>query len=95
MRLIWRTRMGELDPRCLVFVDEMGTHTSLAPVYAYAPIGERAFFKVSRNRGRNTTLIASLHSEGMGASMVVEGATTREVFEVYVEHFLGPALRAG
>ena len=27
--------------------------------------------------------------------MAVEGATTREVFEVYVEHFLGPALRPG
>jgi hypothetical protein len=95
LRLIWRARMDELDPRRLVFVDEMGTHTSLAPVYAYAPIGERAFFKVPRNRGRSTTLIASLHSEGMGPSMAVEGATTREVFEVYVEHFLGPALRFG
>src|SRR5918997_5208136 len=31
----------------------------------------------------------------MEASMAVEGATTREVFEVYVEHFLGPALRPG
>jgi transposase len=87
--------MDELDPRRLVFVDEMGTHTSLAPVYAYATIGERAFFKVPRNRGRNTTLVASLHFEGMGPSMAVEGATTREVFEVYVEHFLGPALRPG
>jgi transposase len=95
LRLIWRTRMGELDPHCLVFVDEMGTHTSLAPVYAYAPIGERAFFKVPRNRGRNTTLIASLQFQGMGPSMAVEGATTREVFEVYVEHFLGPAFRPG
>ena len=27
--------------------------------------------------------------------MAVEGATTREVFEVYVEHFLEPALRFG
>jgi hypothetical protein len=31
--------VGRTDPECLVFVDEMGTHTSLAPVYAYAPIG--------------------------------------------------------
>ena len=68
---------------------------ALAPVYAYAPIGERAFFEAPRNRGRSTTLIASLHSEGMGPSMAVEGATTGEVFEVYVEHFLGPALRFG
>ena len=55
--------MGDLDPRYLVFVDEMGTHTSLAPVYAYAPMGKRALFKVPRNRGRNTLILtASLHS---------------------------------
>ena len=46
--------VGQIDPERLVFVDEMGTHTSLAPVYAYAPVGERAFFEVPRNRGKNT-----------------------------------------
>ena len=64
-----------------MFVDEMGTHTSLAPLYAYAPVGERAFFKIPRNRGKNTTLLASLHQEGMGPSMAVEGPTTSRVFE--------------
>ncbi len=85
--------VGCVDPERLVFVDEMGTHTSLAPVYAYAPVGERAFFEVPRNRGKNTTLLSSLHSGGMGPSMAVEGATTKEVFETYVEHFLAPALK--
>ncbi len=46
--------VGNIDPGRLVFVDEMGTHTSLAPVYAYAPIGERAFFDIPRNRGLGT-----------------------------------------
>ena len=87
--------MGDLDPWRLVFVDEMGTHTSLAPLYAYAPIGERAFFEAPRNRGTNTTLLASLNSEGAGPSMAVEGATNKEVFEAYLEHFLVPALRPG
>jgi transposase len=95
LRLIWRAEMGDLDPWRLVFVDEMGTHTSLAPLYAYAPIGERAFFEAPRNRGTNTTLLASLHSEGAGPSMAVEGATNKEVFEAYLEHFLVPALRPG
>lgn len=95
LRLLWRMEIDCVDPGRLVFVDEMGTHTSLAPVYAYAPIGERASFKLPRNRGENTTLVASLHSEGMGPSMAVEGATTKEVFETYVEHFLAPALRQG
>jgi transposase len=87
--------IDNIDPERLVFVDEMGTHTSLAPVYGYAPIGDRAFFEIPRNRGRNTTLLCSLHAQGTGPSMAVEGATTREVFEVYVEHFLAPELEPG
>lgn len=87
--------VANIDPGRLVFVDEMGTHTSLAPVYAYAPIGERVFFEIPRNRGTNTTLLSSLTARGMGPSMAVEGATTARVFEAYVERFLVPALRPG
>jgi transposase len=87
--------LSRIDPGRLVFVDEMGTHTSLAPLYAYAPIGERAFFEVPRNRGKNTTLLTSMTLEGMGPSMAVEGATTSRVFEAYVERMLAPALRCG
>jgi len=95
LRLLWRTQMGRLDPGRLVFVDEMGVHTSLAPLYAYAPVGERAFYEIPRNRGRNTALLSSLYSEGMGPSMAVEGATTARVLETYVERLLAPTLRPG
>ena len=95
LRVMWRSTMGKLDGKRLMFVDEMGTHTSLAPSYAYAPRGKRAFFKVPRNRGKNVTLLASIGSEGMGPSMAFEGSTTKEVFEAYVEHFLTPASKAG
>ena len=96
MRLLWRSEVGCIDPERLVFVDEMGTNTSLAPLYAYAPVGKRAFFEIPRNRGKNTTLLSSLHSRGMGPSMAVEEATTKEIFEDYVEGFLAPpALKPG
>jgi hypothetical protein len=87
--------VGRVDPGRLVFVDEMGTHTSLAPVYAYVRRGERAFSQIPRNRGKNTTLLTSLHAEGMGPSMAIRGATTREVFETYLEHLLAPFLKPG
>lgn len=87
--------VGRVEPERLVFVDEMGTHTSLAPLYAYAPVGERVFLEIPRNRGTNTTLLCSLHARGIGPSMAVQGATTREVFEAYVEHFLAPTLKPG
>jgi hypothetical protein len=41
--------VGSLDPECLVFVDEMGTHTFFAPLYTYSPVSERACFEIPRN----------------------------------------------
>jgi transposase len=86
---------AEVDPERLVFVDEMGVHTSLAPLYGYAPKGERLRLSVPRNRGKNTTLLASITLGGMGETMAVEGSTDRGVFEAYVEHALAPTLEAG
>jgi transposase len=85
----------EIDARSLVFVDEMGTNTSLSPVYGWAKKGERAYCSVPRNRGPNTTLLSSMSISGIGPSLAVEGATNREVFETYVERVLAPRLRPG
>jgi transposase len=63
--------------------------------YGRAPRGERAYGSVPRNRGKNTTLLASMSLEGIGAAMAVEGSTTQKVFEAYVERFLAPTLKAG
>ena len=96
LRAAWRALVGgEIDAQRLVFVDEMGSNTSLAPPYAWSRRGERALAKVPRNWGANVTLLASMSAEGMGPTLAVEGSTTREVFEVYLEHFLVPALRPG
>ena len=95
MRAAWRTLIaGRIDAERLVFVDEMGSNTSLAPVHAWAPRGERARCSVPRNRGKNTTLLASMTSEGVGPCVAVVGSTTAAVFEAYVERALAPALRS-
>ena len=79
-----------------MWVDECGTHTSMTRLYARAPRGLRAYGSVPRNRGKNTTLIASMTLEGaMGEAMVFEGSTKAFVFEAYVEHFLAPMLKEG
>ncbi len=84
-----------LDARSLVFVDEMGTNTSLSPIYGWSKKGQRACGSVPRNRGKNTTMLASMSVEGMGPSLAVEGATNANVFETYVERVLAPTLRRG
>ena len=86
---------AEVDPERLVFVDEMGVHTSLAPLYGYSAKGERVRLSVPRNRGKNTTLLAAMTLDGMGETMAVEGSTDQEVFDAYVEHVLAPTLETG
>jgi transposase len=96
LRAAWRALVaGKIDVERLVFVDEMGSNTSLAPLHAWAPRGERACCSVPRNRGKNTTLLASMAAEGMGPCVAVVGSTTAAVFEAYVERALAPALRPG
>jgi transposase len=50
---------------------------------------------VPRNRGKNTTLIASMTHEGMGPCMTVVGSTKNAVFETYGERVLVPSLSPG
>lgn len=96
LRAAWRVMVVEqIDAKQLVFVDEMGSNTSLSPIYAYSAKGQRAYGTVPRNRGPNTTLLSSMSMEGMGPSVAVEGATTATVFETYIAQVLGPTLRSG
>ena len=67
----------KLDARQLVFVDEMGTNTALSSLYAWALRGQRARCSVPRNRGKSTTLLASMSVEGMGPTLAVKGTTNR------------------
>ena len=78
-----------------MFVDECSTNTSLSPIYGWFRRGQRVCFEAPRNWGANVTLLSSMSLSGMGPSLAVEGPTTREVFETYIEKVLAPALREG
>ena len=57
LRAAWRMMVAAATkPERLVFVDEMGTNTSLTPQYAWSRRGERAHARVPRNWGANVTL---------------------------------------
>lgn len=87
--------MKEVDASQLIFLDESGSNIALTPRYARAPKGERAQGSIPRNRGKNTTLLASLSVQGVGAAMIIEGAANALVFETYLEQVLLPTLVPG
>ena len=96
LRAAWRVTVRRDHYRAAgVLKDEMGTNHSVHPLYAWSARGERAHCSVPRNRGPNTTLLASMTSEGMGPCLAVGGATTRVLFEAYIEKVLVPSLGRG
>ena len=96
MRCAWRTEISrKLAADRFVFVDEMGSNTSLSPLYGWSRVGERLLAKAPRNWGKNVTLLCSMTLSGMGPSVAIAGATTRAAFEAYVEQALCPSLSAG
>jgi transposase len=97
LRCAWRLLFARrVDAKRLVFVDEMGTNVSLLPLYAWSRRGLRAHARTPRNWGKNLTLLlASITAGGTGPCLAVDGPTTREVFETYLEHVLAPTLKPG
>ena len=98
LRAAWRALVAGaagIDAKQLVFVDEMGTNTSFAPLYGWSRRGLRAHLKAPRNWGKNVTLLASITQEQMGPCLAVEGSTTKVTFEAYLQHVLAPTLHPG
>ena len=71
LRAAWKVMVAqELDATRLVFVDEMGTNISLAPLYAWAPRGHRAPVSVPRvTEGRTHHYCAFEHEFGRDGSI--------------------------
>jgi transposase len=94
-RIAYRERIATRDVHDFVVVDECGANINLTPRYARAPRGQRAYGRVPRNTDKNTTLIAAMSTAGMGAAMLLTGATDTVAFEAYVEQVLAPTLMPG
>ena len=94
-RATFRAEAEGWDARDLVFLDETSTPTTLTPLRARAPRGERAVGTVPRGRWEQVTLICALTPQGMAAPILLPGALDRDAFDTWVAEQLVPALRPG
>ena len=72
-------------PADLLFLDETSTNTAFTGLRARAPNGQRAYSTAPRNHGPNVTLLAVLCPAGIATAVAIPGATTRAVFETFVD----------
>jgi transposase len=79
----------------LVFLDESGAKTDMTRLRGRAVRGERVYDHAPAGHWGTTTMISSIRLDGRTACMTVDGATTTEVFQAYVQSVLLPTLRPG
>jgi len=87
--------MAGVDPADPVFLDETATPTTLTPLRARAPRGERVVGRVPRGRRPHVSWLAALTPVGIGPSVLVEGAVDRDAFDAFIAQVLVPSLRPG
>ena len=69
--------------------------TNMTRLYGRAKCGLRMVDDAPGGHWHTTTMISSLRLGGSTTCMVVDGATDKDVFGTYVQHFLVPTLKAG
>ena len=94
-RQAWWEQVSQLDPACLVFLDESGVTTEMTRRYGWAPRPERVSEAVPAGHWRTLTVSAALATTGMLASMTIESPTDGDVFLAFVEQVLAPRLEPG
>ena len=52
-------------------------------------------FQSAKDIIRSQTMVSSVRLDGSTACMVVDGATTKDIFEAYIEQVLLPTLKVG
>jgi len=87
--------MVQVNPSDLIFLDETSTPTTLTPLYARAPRGERAVGRVPRGQRTAVSLLAALTPDGLGPGLQLPGAVDRMAFDAFIEQALVPSLRPG
>jgi transposase len=83
-----------MDLARLVFVDESGAKTNMTRLYGRALAGQRVMDDTPCGHWCTTTMISSVRLDGSTACMVVDGATTRDIFEAYIKQILLPTIEA-
>jgi len=94
-RARWRAAQPALDPQKLVFIDETGSATDMAPLRGRCRRGERLIGRVPHGHWKTTTFVAGLRREEITAPFVVDRPMNGVIFKAYVEQVLAPTLTPG
>jgi transposase len=91
----WQTVTAEIDPECLVFLDESGIATDLIRRYGRSTRGQRVHDHTPHHHWETSTFVAGLRIGGLTAPGLLDGPMDGDAFLAYLDQVLVPTLRVG
>ena len=88
-RLPWQ-QVQQIDPKNLVFIDEMGVLLGLTRTHARSTHGSRVYDFKPFYRGAKLTVIGAISWKQVLAVMTLNGSMDGNAFKVFVEKCLLP-----
>lgn len=95
LRKKWCQEVAGIDATKLVFVDESGVNTAMTRTRGRAPKGERVHGAVPHGDWKTVTMLGAIRLDGVAAAATAPFSTDSELFRVFVNQALVPALRSG
>jgi transposase len=95
MRRQYCERTASIRADRFVFIDESGATTNMTRTRGRAPRGERVYGSAPHGHWQVTTMIGAIRLSGITAAMTVDSPTDSDVFRIFVERVLVPALKPG
>ena len=86
--------MKSLNSENLVFIDESGVQNNMTRLYGRIVGGTRLKESAPGGHWNTTTILSAIRLDGSTESMTIEGATTADVFLIYIRRILCPTLRS-
>lgn len=96
LRAAWQARRLQYDESEFVFIDENASHERTTDRrYGWSAEGIAVEDTVSARRSERYSILPALTIEGYirGATLVVQGTVTGEIFQAWLQHWLLPALQ--
>jgi len=88
-----RKKYKNIDPKRLIFIDEMGAHLNMTLEYARAESGKRIAMPKPFIRGPKILLIGAISISKVEGAFYGNWATNGDIFTHFVENILLPILR--
>lgn len=95
LRVEYWEKVQDVDPKNLVFLDEMGVLMGLRRTHARAAAGARAYDFKPFYRGRKVSVIGAISYDKVLAVMTLDDSMNAAAFEVFVTSCLVPELWPG